>query len=151
MDEEDPERSSTGRLSHFGETILGWFHHPPDSAVYHASIAEPVPGAITERIAAEARTLALAVSFGMTEKAADGLYNAQVLVSSDGTIAAVHRKINLRSAAFRAAEPQVTFAEIEGLCVAMRICVASASGEHCGHAARISCWLAWLTTQPTLD
>jgi len=110
------------RLIHFGETILGWFHHPPDSAAYHASIAEPIPGAITEMIAAEARTLDLAVSFGMTEKTADGLYNAQVLISSDGTIAAVHRKFNLRSTAFHAGPQRVTFAEVEGLRVALLIC-----------------------------
>jgi len=39
------------RLIHFGETILGWFYKKDETRAYHESIAETIPGSITEVIA----------------------------------------------------------------------------------------------------
>ena len=114
----DPET----RLIHFGETILGCFHHKPDTAAYHTSIAEPILDPTTARISDLARRHAVAVSFGMTERGLDGIYNAQVLVSVAGELVAVHRKFNVRDPALRPGERRATFTEIDGVRVALLIC-----------------------------
>lgn len=85
------------RLIVFGETALGWYCGPGDRKQYAIQTAEPVPGPAVNAVAAAASSNNTFVIFGLVEtNAADAtLYNTQVAVSPDGTIAAIHRKIRL--------------------------------------------------------
>jgi len=110
------------RLLHFGETILGWFHKKGESKAYHARIAETVPGPTTDLVAARARELGLYVSFGLSERSGDKVYNTQALVDPRREIAAVHRKFWMRSPAFDSGGRALTLAEVDGARVALLIC-----------------------------
>lgn len=66
----------------------GWTH--PASR----EIAQPVPGATSDRIAAAAREAGIYVVAGLTEREGDAIYNAAVLVSPEGEILLKHRKLN---------------------------------------------------------
>ena len=68
---------------------LGWTH--PSAA----GLAEPVPGAFTERLAREARAAGVYVAAGLNERAGARLYNSAVLISPEGEILLTHRKINV--------------------------------------------------------
>jgi len=68
---------------------LGWTH--PSTT----KLAEPVPGAFTERLAREARAADVYVAAGLNERAGDRLYNSAVLISPKGKILLTHRKINV--------------------------------------------------------
>ena len=79
------------RLILFGETILGWFYKNDETREYHESIAEAVPGPSTAFIAALAKRHDIYISFGLSERADDKLYNSQVLISPDGNVIAKHQ------------------------------------------------------------
>ena len=68
---------------------IGWTH--PDVA----RLAEPVPGARSERLAAAARTAGIWVVAGLTERDGADTYNAAILVSPQGEILLKHRKITV--------------------------------------------------------
>ena len=110
------------RLIHFGETILGWFHKKGESTEYHARIAETIPGPTTVRVAQLAREHDLYVSFGLSERDGDGVYNTQVLIDPAGEIIAKHRKYWMRSPAFTQGERALTLADVDGARVALLIC-----------------------------
>jgi len=110
------------RLIHFGETILGWFHKKGESTEYHARIAETIPGPTTVRVAQLAREHDLYVSFGLSERDGDGVYNTQVLIDPAGEIIAKHRKFWMRSPAFTQGERALTLADVDGARVALLIC-----------------------------
>jgi len=56
--------------------------------------AEPIPGPSTERLAEAARSAAVHVVAGLTERDGDRTYNAAVVIGPDGAILARHRKIH---------------------------------------------------------
>jgi predicted amidohydrolase len=56
--------------------------------------AQPLPGAHSDSLAAEARVSRVYVAAGLVERAGDRLYNAAVLLSPEGEILLKHRKIN---------------------------------------------------------
>jgi formamidase len=61
------------------------------------TLAEPVPGPHSEKIAALAKELGVYIVFGMAEAGADGLmYNTALLAAPDGTLAGKYRKVHLR-------------------------------------------------------
>src|SRR5437868_5501298 len=68
---------------------VGWAHPAA------RELAQPVPGATSERLAEAARETGLYVAAGLTERAGDRLYNAAILLSPTGEILLKHRKINL--------------------------------------------------------
>ena len=77
------------RLACFPETaVLGWIN-----AKAH-ELAEPIPGRLSDRIAALAREHHLMIAIGLSEKVGDRLYDAAILVGADGRILHKHRKIN---------------------------------------------------------
>lgn len=67
---------------------VGWTH--PSAR----ELALPIPGARSEALAAAARSHAVHVVAGLTERAGDRIYNSAVLIAPDGEILLKHRKIN---------------------------------------------------------
>jgi predicted amidohydrolase len=61
-----------------------------------AGSAQPIPGPVTDRLAAIAADLDLHLVCGLAERAGDDLYNSACLVAPDGTIS-VYRKTHLSS------------------------------------------------------
>ncbi len=57
-------------------------------------LAQPIPGRFSEALAEAAQQARIHVVAGLTERAADRLYNAAVLLSPSGDILLKHRKIN---------------------------------------------------------
>lgn len=68
---------------------VGWSHPSAHE------LAQPLPGATSERLAEAARETGLYVVAGLTERSGDRLYNAAILLSPDGEILLKHRKINV--------------------------------------------------------
>lgn len=68
---------------------LGWTH--PSAR----TLAEPIPGPTSGALCQAAADHGVYVVAGITERAADRIYNSAVLVDPEGAIRAVHRKINL--------------------------------------------------------
>ncbi len=67
---------------------LGWTW--PDAR----SLAGPIPGDATDRLAAAARDAGIHVVAGVTELDGDRLFNSAVFLGPDGALLAKHRKIN---------------------------------------------------------
>jgi predicted amidohydrolase len=57
-------------------------------------LAEPIPGAHSQRLAQAAKDPGIFVVAGLVERAGDRLYNAAVLIDPRGEVVLVHRKIN---------------------------------------------------------
>jgi len=68
---------------------LGWTH--PSAR----DLAHPIPGPGSDRISAAARDSGIYVVIGLTERSGDRIYNSAILVSPEGEILALHRKINV--------------------------------------------------------
>jgi predicted amidohydrolase len=58
-------------------------------------LVSPIPGAMTEPIAAVAARLGVHVVFGTYERGEDAVFNAAVLITPDGDVAGVYRKTHL--------------------------------------------------------
>src|SRR5262245_964323 len=69
--------------------ILGWEN--PDAH----SMAEPIPGKDSNRIAELARQFQMMIAIGLDEKDGEHLYDSAILVDTDGHILLKHRKINV--------------------------------------------------------
>ncbi len=110
------------RLILFGETILGWFYKKGETQAYHESIAETIPGPTTEFVAQLAREYNVYISFGLSERDGERLFNAQVLLSPAGEVIAKHRKFRIRNKVFTAGPECLTTAKVDGLEVALIIC-----------------------------
>ncbi len=110
------------RLILFGETILGWFYKKDETLEYHGSIAETVPGPTTDFIAEMAKVHDVYISFGLSERADEKLYNTQVLISPTGEVVAKHRKFWIRNKVFSPGDQQLTTADVDGIKVAIIIC-----------------------------
>jgi predicted amidohydrolase len=68
---------------------LGWTH--PSAR----ELAQPIPGPVSDRIAAVAKDAEIYVAIGLTEKKGDRIYNSAILTSPEGELLALHRKINI--------------------------------------------------------
>ena len=110
------------RLFLFGETILGWFSSPEGSAAYHRLIAETIPGPSIDTLAAVARGKDVYICLGMTERDGEDIYNSQVLISPEGKILAVHRKLMVANPFFSAGDWKLTVADVDGAKVAVLVC-----------------------------
>lgn len=113
----------------FGETILGWYIDDDDPGSYQATVAEPVPGPVTDAIGDIADSLDVYVVFGIAERSGELLYNSQVLINPEGEVQEHHRKINLTNddlaSGFTAAEKKkenVTTFLINGIRTGMIVC-----------------------------
>jgi predicted amidohydrolase len=77
------------QLACFPETaVLGWVNPAAHQ------LADPIPGPTSDRLAALAREHQLMIAIGLCEKDGADLYDAAVLIGSDGRILLKHRKIN---------------------------------------------------------
>jgi len=77
------------QLACFPETaVLGWIN--PEAH----QLADPIPGATTDRLAALARKHKLMIAIGLCEKDGEQLFDSAVLIGTDGQILHKHRKIN---------------------------------------------------------
>jgi len=68
---------------------LGWTH--PSAR----RLAEPIPGVASDELARAAAKAGVFVVAGLTERCADRLFNAAVLIAPGGEILLKHRKINI--------------------------------------------------------
>jgi len=106
----------------FGETIHGWFFNHDKTADYHHQIAETVPGRTSNLMSELAIKNNVYICFGINEKSENKFYNSQVLIDSDGKIAAVHRKTKMRESFFSPGENLVTVTQIKGIKTGLVIC-----------------------------
>jgi len=110
------------RLILFGEVILGWFGKKGHTRAYHQSIAEPVPGPSTRFVGDLACKYGIYISFGLSERADDAIYNTQTLLSPEGQLVAAHRKFWIMNPAFTAGKRTLTTAQVDGAKVALLVC-----------------------------
>ncbi len=74
----------------FPETaVIGWVNPKAHE------LAAPIPGALSDRIAALAQHYEMMIAIGLCEKSGDDLHDSVILVDVDGSILAKHRKINI--------------------------------------------------------
>ena len=110
------------RLILFGETILGWFYRKGETAAYHRRIAEPISGPSAEYVARLAQKHDVYISFGLSERDGDALFNTQLLIDPSGEIIATHRKFWIRNRVFTAGERRLTTAKVDRAHIALLIC-----------------------------
>lgn len=83
-------QASHANIAIFPESsILGWEN--PDAH----RMAQPIPGADSDRIVALARKYGLMIAIGLDEKDGDHLYDSAILVDKTGKLLWKHRKINV--------------------------------------------------------
>jgi len=70
-------------------SILGW-----ENPEAHR-LAQPIPGADSDRIAGLARKHKMMIAIGLDEKASEHLYDSAILVDKSGKLLWKHRKINV--------------------------------------------------------
>lgn len=58
-------------------------------------MAQPIPGRYSDQLCAWAKQLGLYVCAGLTQRSGERIYNSAVLISDEGELLGVHRKINL--------------------------------------------------------
>lgn len=114
----------------FGEMILGWYN-PGEMPEYHRRISEPISREALQVFASLATQHRIHLCFGMSEIDDGKLHNAQVLLTPQGEIQAVHRKWNLKpgekSANYQPGSVPVTITDIKGVKTAIVICSDAAS------------------------
>jgi 5-aminopentanamidase len=110
------------RLVHFGETILGWYVKKGETKAYHERIAQPIPGPAVDGLRAVAREHGLYLSFGMTERAGEAIHNAQVVLSPDGDVLAVHRKVCRNDPVFAPGRDVLSTVSVDGVRAVLLIC-----------------------------
>ncbi|SEL41728.1 Predicted amidohydrolase [Blastococcus sp. DSM 46786] len=90
------------------------------------ALAEPVPGAYTERMAAVAVETGVAIAFGQPERTASGIANSVQVVDRDGTLLAGYRKAHLFGdldrECFVAGDVGVVQFSLDGVVVGLLIC-----------------------------
>ena len=106
----------------FGETILGWYFKPGKTIEYHQEIAETIPGTTTKKLAEIAEAENVYLSFGISEREGESVFNSQVIINSEGAIDVVHRKFLMRDSTFQPGTKLVSISEIKGLKVGVVIC-----------------------------
>lgn len=73
----------------FPETaLIGWVNPKAHE------LAAPIPGALSDRIAALAKKHEIMIAIGLCEKDGEALHDSVILVDTDGEILLKHRKIN---------------------------------------------------------
>ena len=113
----------------FGETILGLYIHSRDEEAYQRSVAESIPGPVTDQLGLLTDSLNIFLGFGMSELKTGKLYNSLVLLNPNGEIEAVHRKVNLTPEDIRSgftpaekADSSVTIVTIKDIRTALIVC-----------------------------
>jgi len=83
-------RANHADIATFPEcSILGWEN--PDAH----TLATPIPGADSDRIAALARKYGLMISIGLNEKDSSKLYDSAILMDKTGKLLSKYRKLNV--------------------------------------------------------
>lgn len=79
----------------FAELCFEWFHPqtPPQGEV--ASLAEPVPGPVTELMCRAAREFGMVIVFNLYERDGDRLYDCSPVINADGTLLGRTRMIHI--------------------------------------------------------
>jgi len=78
----------------FPELAFAWYWDEDGQEAYQRSMAEPVPGYLTGKVADYAAAHGVAIAFGLTESEAGKIYNTQVVIKSDRSLTK-YRKRNL--------------------------------------------------------
>ncbi len=88
--------SAGAQLVVFPEVVLDrFFPHRPDDATAER-LAEPIPGPLSERIAAQAKRLGLVTVFNLYERGHDGrFYDSSPVFDADGSLLGVTRMIHI--------------------------------------------------------
>ena len=110
-------------------SVLGWEN--PDAH----RIANPIPGADSDRVAALARNHHMMIAVGLDEKDGDKLYDSAILVDKTGALLWKHRKINvlpeLMSPPYSQGKPEdIGVVKTEFGRIAMLICADTFSREN---------------------
>ena len=97
-----------------------------DQTADFAALAEAPDGPFGQRMAVLARAQGVALAWGYAEAADGVIYNSAALVGRDGVLRANHRKRLASPGSFEEAAftngPALTFAELDGVRLAMIIC-----------------------------
>lgn len=105
-----------------------------------AGLAEAPDGPFAARVAQLARSHETAIAYGYPERAGDRLFNSALLIGADGVVLANHRKRLPSPQSFEettfANGKSVTFAETNGIRIAMIICYEVEFPESLRQAAR---------------
>ena len=114
----------------FGEMILGWYN-PGQMPEYHHHISQPISTESLQVFSSLAVQYKIHLCIGMSEIDEETLYNAQVLLTPQGEIQAIHRKWNLKpgekKANYQPGPIPVTITDIKGVKTAIVICSDAAS------------------------
>lgn len=119
------EQAPATRLIVFGELALGWYYDPSDPEGYQRSVAQLVPGPLTDSLGLVAAERDIYLAVGLAELRDDALFNTLLLFGPDGGILAQHDKQNLNDwdleSGFKAGDSR-TLVEVDGLLAALLIC-----------------------------
>jgi predicted amidohydrolase len=114
------------RLIIFGEASLGLYDNGNQGSKYQRSIAEPLPGPFSDRLAYLAERFSIYIAAGLIEVKDGKLYNSLVVVNPKGKIEAIHRKMLLHyideKNGITQAEPNFQVIEIDGFKIGLSIC-----------------------------
>jgi predicted amidohydrolase len=114
------------RLIVFGESSLGLYYRSNEPSKYQDSVAERVPGNVTGEIGRLAMNLNVYIAFGLIEKTHEGLFNSLAVVSPEGKVVALHRKMLLHypdeQNGIRKAPPNAEVVTIDGFRAGLAIC-----------------------------
>jgi predicted amidohydrolase len=123
-------KAQGAQIAAFPESaILGW-----ENPVAHR-LAEPIPGADSNRIQNLAKKYSLMIAIGLDEKDGDRLYDSAILVDRTGKLLWKHRKINvlpeLMSPPYSQGSPnEINVIETEFGRIAFLICADTFSDAH---------------------
>lgn len=110
------------KLIVFGEVITGWYFNFDQTKEYHKKIADEIPGKTTDIISNLASTHSVNISFGMTESKNGRIHSSQVMIDTNGEIASIHRKTNLRGSTFHPGDTLVSISSIGDIKIGTVIC-----------------------------
>ncbi len=104
-------------------------------------LAEPIPGATTERLGAMAKRHGIMIAIGLAERAGNDLHNAAVLIGEDGSLLLHHRKVNilkeLMSPPYSPGDGEASFADTRFGRIGMMICADTFEDELVGRLASV--------------
>ena len=79
----------------FAELAFERFHPQHPAAGDHLSLAETIPGPITEQFAGKARELGVVVILNLYERAGDHAYDSSPVIDADGSLLGITRMIHI--------------------------------------------------------
>ena len=79
----------------YAELAFERFHPQREAGADYLTLAEPIPGPVTEQFARKARELGIVVILNLYERAGDRAYDASPVIDSDGSLLGTTRMIHI--------------------------------------------------------